>query len=162
MSDTPFDITAARGDADMATAREMFLEYQQWLGVDLCFQDFDNELAGLPGKYAPPSGEIFIARDAGAVAGVVAVRPIGEPDDKLSEMKRLYVRDQWRGRGLGRALADLAAGFARDAGYRRMVLDTLPRLEIAVAMYGRMGFVKTAPYYDDNPLPDVVYMEKIL
>lgn len=161
MSALPFDISVARGDADMATAREMFIEYQQWLDVDLCFQDFENELAGLPGKYAPPRGEIYIARDGDAVAGVVAVRPVGDPSENLSEMKRLYVRDRWRGRGLGRRLADLAVTFAADAGYAKMVLDTLARLETAKAMYERMGFIETAPYYE-NPLPSVVYMEKVL
>jgi putative acetyltransferase len=74
-----FDIGPARSDADMLTTREMFMEYQQWLGVDLCFQDFENELAGLPGKYAPPGGEIYIARDGDAVAGIIAVRPVGDP-----------------------------------------------------------------------------------
>ncbi len=161
MSAAPFDISVARGDGDMMTAREMFAEYQQWLGVDLCFQDFENELAGLPGKYAPPTGEIFIAREDDAVAGVVAVRPVGEPSERRSEMKRLYVRERWRGRGLGRVLANLAVSFAADAGYTRMVLDTLPQLETAISMYGRMGFVETEPYYE-NPLPGVVYMEKIL
>lgn len=161
MSAAPFDISVARGDADMATSREMFSEYQQWLGVDLCFQDFENELKGLPGKYAPPKGEIFIAREDGDVAGIVAVRPVGDPSEMRSEMKRLYVREQWRGQGLGRVLADLAVTFAANAGYRVMVLDTLPHLETAMSMYGRMGFVETAPYYE-NPLPGVVYMEKTL
>ncbi|MBO6946901.1 MAG: GNAT family N-acetyltransferase [Rhodospirillales bacterium] len=161
MSAASFDISVARGDADMATAREMFTEYQQWLAVDLCFQDFESELANLPGKYAPPKGEIFIAREDGDVAGVVAVRPVGNPSEMRSEMKRLYVREQWRGRGLGRVLGDLAVTFAVKAGYRVMVLDTLPHLETAKSMYGRMGFAETAPYYD-NPLPGVVYMEKVL
>jgi len=156
-----FDIRPARSATDMDVAREMFREYQQWLDVDLCFQDFDSELAGLPGKYAPPEGEIFISRDADAIAGIVALRPVGDPADKRSEMKRLYVRENWRGHGLGRMLADLAVDFARTAGYRFMVLDTLRRLETAVGMYGRMGFVETEPYYE-NPLPGVVYMEKIL
>ena len=147
----------------MDVAREMFREYQQWLGVDLCFQDFDGELAGLPGKYAAPDGEIFIASDADAdaVVGIVAVRQIGDPADKLSEMKRLYVREEWRGHGVGRTLANRAVAFAAKAGYQRMVLDTLTRLETAKEMYGRMGFVETEPYYN-NPIPGVVYMEKIL
>ncbi|WNJ98970.1 GNAT family N-acetyltransferase [Thalassospiraceae bacterium LMO-JJ14] len=156
-----FDIRPARSDADMAHTREMFVEYQQWLGVDLCFQDFENEIANLPGKYAPPGGDIFIARDNSDVAGIVAVRPVGNQDDKLCEMKRLYVRDQWRGQGLGRTLAELALSFAENAGYRRMVLDTLSQLKTARDMYLRMGFLETKAYYD-NPLPGVVYMEKIL
>jgi ribosomal protein S18 acetylase RimI-like enzyme len=161
LSAAPFDISVGRGPADMATAREMFVEYQDWLGVDLCFQDFENEIAGLPGKYAPPGGEIFIARDGDVVAGIVAVRPVGAAAQKLSEMKRLYVRNHWRGQGLGRTLADLAVDFATGAGYRRMVLDTLPQLEAAKTMYGRMGFVETDPYYE-NPISGVVYMEKTL
>ncbi|MBO6521563.1 MAG: GNAT family N-acetyltransferase [Rhodospirillales bacterium] len=161
MSRIAFDISVGRGPADMDTVREMFAEYQQWLGVDLCFQDFENELAGLPGKYAPPEGEVFIARDGADVAGIVAVRPVGDPAEKLSEMKRLYVRDRWRGRRLGRKLADMAVGFAVHAGYRKMVLDTLPQLATARGMYGRMGFQETAPYYH-NPISGVVYMEKIL
>jgi putative acetyltransferase len=156
-----FDIGPARSDADMLTTREMFMEYQQWLGVDLCFQDFENELAGLPGKYAPPGGEIYIARDGDAVAGIIAVRPVGDPEEKISEMKRLYVREYWRGHGLGRTLAEMAIDFAARAGYRRMVLDTLPSLETAKRMYARMGFKEMAPYYE-NPLPGVVYMEKLL
>jgi len=158
---TDFDIGPARSDADMQTTREMFMEYQQWLGVDLCFQDFENELAGLPGKYAPPGGEIYIARDGDAVAGIIAVRPVGDPEEKISEMKRLYVRENWRGHGLGRSLAEMAIDFAASAGYRRMVLDTLPSLETAKRMYARMGFKEMAPYYE-NPLPGVVYMEKLL
>lgn len=156
-----FDIAPARSGDDFETTREMFSEYQQWLNVDLCFQDFENELAGLPGKYQPPAGEIYIARDQGAVAGIIAVRPVGDPDEKMCEMKRLYVRPAWRGRGLGRQLAELVIGFAGKAGYRRMVLDTLPQLETAKSMYARMGFGEIAPYYH-NPLPGVVYMEKLL
>ncbi len=161
MTKDDFDIGPARSDADMQTTREMFMEYQQWLGVDLCFQDFENELAGLPGKYAPPGGEIYIARDGDAVAGIIAVRPVGDPEEKISEMKRLYVREYWRGHGLGRTLAEMAIDFAARAGYRRMVLDTLPSLETAKRMYARMGFKEMAPYYE-NPLPGVVYMEKLL
>lgn len=152
------DIRVARGDGDMDIAREMFREYQQWLGVDLCFQDFDDELASLPGCYAAPAGEIFIASEGDSVAGVVAVRPVGEG---RSEMKRLYVRDPWKGIGLGRRLAELVVDYAKKQGYRTMVLDTLPHLHAAISIYERMGFKKTQPYYE-NPLPGVVYMEKIL
>lgn len=161
MSGAAIDIAVARGPADMATAREMFVEYQEWLGVDLCFQDFENEIAGLPGKYAPPGGEIFIASEGDAVTGIVAVRPVGAPVQNLSEMKRLYVRDRWRGQGLGWKLANLAVDFAKDAGYGKIVLDTLPQLAAAKKMYGRMGFVETDPYYE-NPISGVVYMEKTL
>jgi putative acetyltransferase len=161
MNASGFEIQPARAQQDMAITGEMFREYQQWLGVDLCFQNFDAELAGLPGKYAPPSGEIFIARQAGATAGIVAVRAVPEISPDTSEMKRLYVRDAWRGQGLGRQLAELVINFARKAGYRKMVLDTLPHLQTAIAMYGTMGFIEIDPYYV-NPLPGVVYVEKIL
>ena len=156
-----FDIQAARSPNDIKIAKEMFREYQEWLGVDLCFQDFENELATLPGKYAPPLGEIYIARQNDDVAGVVAIRPVGEPDAGRCEMKRLYVREAFRGRGLGRILAELVVSYAADAKYQVMVLDTLPHLEAAIKMYRTMGFDETAPYYE-NPLPGVVYMEKIL
>jgi putative acetyltransferase len=157
----PFDIKPARTPADINVAREMFREYQQWLGVDLCFQDFDTELAELTGKYAPPGGEIYIARSGAQVAGIVAVRGLAKISAETSGMKRLYVREDWRGKNLGRQLAELAVDFARNAGYRKMVLDTLPHLMTAKAMYVRMGFTEMAPYYE-NPLPGVVYMEKIL
>ncbi len=154
-------IRKARAAEDIAIAREMFREYQVWLGVDLCFQDFDSELANLPGAYAPPRGEIFIAAQGDDVAGVVAVRPISDGLDGRSEVKRLYVREDWRGQGLGRALADAAVSFATHAGYATMVLDTLPHLVTARDMYTRMGFKEIVPYYE-NPLSGVVYMEKTL
>ncbi len=158
---TDVDIRQARTAEDIAIAREMFREYQAWLGVDLCFQDFDSELANLPGAYAPPWGEIFIAAAGDDVAGIVAVRPVDDTAAGNCEVKRLYVRANWRGQGLGRALADAAVSFATHVGYVTMVLDTLPHLDAARAMYTRMGFEQTAPYYE-NPLPGVVYMKKIL
>ncbi len=161
MSSDDFDIHVARSAEDMVIAGKMFREYQEWLGVDLCFQDFEHELATLPGKYTPPRGEIFIARQNDQIAGVVAVRPVDLPEARRSEMKRLYVRDAFRGQGLGRKLANLVVSFVKDAGYQVMVLDTLPHLEAAIKMYASMGFDETAPYYE-NPLPGVVYMEKIL
>ncbi len=155
------DIRQARTAEDIAIAREMFREYQVWLGVDLCFQDFDAELANLPGTYAPPLGEIFIAADGDKTAGVVAVRPVGDAPFGGSEMKRLYVREGWRGQGLGRTLAARAVSFAARVGYTTMVLDTLPHLVTARGMYARMGFEEIAPYYE-NPLPGVIYMKKRL
>lgn len=161
MSSDNFDIQVARSSKDIEIAGEMFREYQEWLGVDLCFQDFENELSTLPGKYAPPRGEIFIARQNGHVAGVVALRPVELLEPGRSEMKRLYVREAFRGQGLGRILANIVVSFAKDAEYQVMVLDTLPHLKAAIKMYASMGFDETAPYYE-NPLPGVVYMEKIL
>lgn len=161
MSSGNFDIQVARSTEDIEIAGEMFREYQEWLDVDLCFQDFENELSTLPGKYAPPSGEIFIARLNGQVAGVVAIRPVDLQKLERSEMKRLYVREAFRGQGLGRILANTVVSLAKEAGYQVMVLDTLPHLKAAIKMYASMGFNETASYYE-NPLPDVVYMEKIL
>lgn len=161
MNSDNFDIQVARSTEDIEITGEMFREYQEWLGVDLCFQGFENELSTLPGKYAPPRGEIFIARQNGHVAGVVALRPVELLEPGRSEMKRLYVREAFRGQGLGRILANIVVSFAKDAEYQVMVLDTLPHLKAAIKMYASMGFDETAPYYE-NPLPGVVYMEKIL
>lgn len=155
------DIRRARGAADMESVKALFREYQAWLGVDLCFQGFEDELATLPGRYAPPAGDIFLAVTGDDVAGSVAFRPLGADAKKYCEMKRLYVRDAWRGQGVGRQLADLAVAAASACGYKSMVLDTLPKLDLAQQMYARMGFQEMAPYYE-NPLPGVVYMKKTL
>lgn len=151
-------ISQAHGADDMEHVRTLFQDYQTWLDVDLCFQDFERELAELPGFYAPPGGIVMLARDAaaGRIAGGVGVRPL---DGEICEMKRLYVRQPWRGLGLGRRLAELTLWFASEAGYRRMRLDTLPKLTQAIRLYETMGFVQTPAYYD-NPLDGVIYMER--
>lgn len=150
-------IVAAAGAADMTVVRALFEEYQAFLNVDLCFQGFAEELAGLPGKYAAPCGTILLAKaDDGSAAGVVALRPL-EGGDGVCEMKRLWVRPRWRGCGLGRRLAVAVIDAARQAGYQTMVLDTLDRLSEAVSLYRALGFMETAPYYG-NPLAGVVYM----
>ncbi|MBL8831850.1 MAG: GNAT family N-acetyltransferase [Rhodospirillales bacterium] len=146
----------AEGAADMDTVRTLFREYQQGLGVSLCFQDFDAELAGLPGKYAGPQGCILLAEADGRPAGVVALRSLD--GDTVAEMKRLYVRPAARGLGLGRRLAASIVDEARKRGYARMRLDTLPKLSEAIALYATMGFVEIAPYYG-NPLPGVRFYE---
>jgi len=148
-------ITPARGPEDMRHIRELFTEYQQWLGVDLCFQGFDKEMRALPGKYAGPRGSLLLARDGEVVAGGVGLWPLG---DDICEMKRLFVRDPWRGQGLGRRLAVAIIGEAVARGYRRMCLDTLEHLDAAQALYHSLGFADTDPYYD-NPLDGVRYME---
>lgn len=155
MEATDITIRDARSVADMATLRELFTEYQRWLGVDLCFQGFEAELAGLPGRYAPPGGCLLLAEEAGAAAGCVGVWAL---EAGICEMKRLWVRPRWRGRGLGRRLAEDSLAASRAAGYRRMRLDSLAHLTEALALYRSMGFTVTAPYYD-NPLPGVVYLE---
>ncbi len=152
MNTDPVRIAAA---TDMDAVRTLFTEYQQFLDVDLCFQDFDEELADLPGKYTPPSGAILFGWRGEALAGCVAMRPLTAD---TCEMKRLYVRDDHRGHGIGARLARASMEAARQAGYRRMCLDTLPKLATAIGMYERMGFRRIAPYYH-NPLPGVLYLE---
>jgi len=138
----------------MAHIRALFEEYQRWLGVDLCFQGFTDEMAGLPGKYAEPGGCLLLARGGDAIAGGVGMWPLG---DSVCEMKRLYVRPPWRGSGLGRRLAEAIVAEGRARGYRTMCLDTLAQLTEARALYRTLGFVETEAYYD-NPLPGVTYM----
>jgi len=153
---TAFDIVPAEGAADIEQARALFLEYGESLNFSLCFQGFDEELATLPGAYAPPGGCLLLARAGAAVAGVVAARPL---DREISEMKRLYVRPAYLGRGLGRRLAEAAIAAAHAAGYRKMRLDTVPgQMDAAIALYRSLGFVDIPPYYV-NPLPEAIYLE---
>jgi ribosomal protein S18 acetylase RimI-like enzyme len=148
----------AEGAADMDTVRTLFREYQAGLGVSLCFQDFETELAGLPGKYADPSGCLLLAEADGKAAGTVALRDLG---DGICEMKRLYVRPAARGLGLGRKLAASVVDEARKRGYRAMRLDTLPQLEAAIGLYASMGFAEIGNYCD-NPIPGARFFELAL
>ena len=151
---TGFDIAEALDAAGVAACRELFVEYQQRLGVSLCFQGFDRELATLPGDYARPRGRLLLARIAGEPAGCVALRPLGERE---AEMKRLFVRPAYRGMGIGRTLAECAIDEARALGYATLRLDTLPEMREAQALYAELGFADTPPY-NDNPVAGVRFM----
>ena len=148
-------IKQAKTIKEIDEVRQLFREYEAYLDVDLCFQRFEQELAGLPGKYAPPGGELLIGVDAGKILGCVAVRSLG---CGICEMKRLYVRPAARGTGLGRQLARTIIAAARDLGYKVMRLDTLDKLTAAIGLYRSLGFKNSFPYYE-NPLPGVVYLE---
>lgn len=148
-------IRQAAGPADMDEVHRLFREYEAFLGVDLCFQNFETELAGLPGRYAPPGGALLIARTGDRVVGCVALRAL---DQSICEMKRLYVRPEARSMGLGRRLACEAIDLALHLGYSQMRLDTLDRLTEAMRIYETLGFTRIPPYYS-NPLPGVVYWE---
>jgi putative acetyltransferase len=145
---TGFDIGEALDAAAVGACRELFVEYQQGLGVSLCFQQFDRELAGLPGDYARPRGRLILARIAGEPAGCVALRPL---EGGAGEMKRLFVRNAYRGMGIGRMLAECIIDEARALGYGALKLDTLPMMGEAQALYRELGFTDTAPY-NDNPI----------
>ncbi len=148
-------IVSATSDVHIQTIVDLFREYEQFLQVDLCFQQFEEELAGLPGKYAPPGGVLLLARVDDRAVGCVAMRPLSQG---VCEMKRLYVRPAFLGRGMGRQLARAVIEAARRAGHDRMCLDTLERLKPALALYKDLGFVRRSAYYE-NPLPEVVYLE---
>ena len=146
-------------EEEVHQARGLFVEYATWLGFSLCFQNFDKELAGLPGDYSPPDGRLLLALENEQVAGCVALRKIG---DGTGEMKRLYVRPEFRSKGLGRLLTETVIRTARDLGYERLRLDTLPgRMDQAIAMYRSLGFKDIEPYYN-NPYADAAYMELTL
>lgn len=143
----------------MEAVREIFLEYANSLNVDLCFQAFDAELAGLPGDYAGPRGALLLARVDGTVAGCCALRPMDSSDyPNASEMKRLYVRKAFRGFGLGRHLAEAILDEARRAGYSSVLLDTLDDMEAARALYEDLGFEEIPPYYH-NPHAGAHYLK---
>jgi ribosomal protein S18 acetylase RimI-like enzyme len=148
-------ITPAIEPADVETARTLFREYADGLGIDLCFQGFDRELAELPGDYAAPRGRLLLARVDDGVAGCIALRPLG---GDACEMKRLFVRPQYRGLGLGRSLAKAVFREARDIGYVRMRLDTMPSMTEAIALYRRLGFSEIGPYRV-NPVEGALFME---
>jgi putative acetyltransferase len=146
---------AAPGEA-LSQVRELFLEYATSLGFSLCFQGFDDELRDLPGMYAEPSGCLLLASENGTAAGCVGIHAL---EDSAAEMKRLYVRPAFRGRGLGRMLAVRACDEARSRGYRKIRLDTIAGpMDGAIALYRSLGFREIAPYRK-NPIPGALYLE---
>jgi ribosomal protein S18 acetylase RimI-like enzyme len=151
----PIQILDAGSDSDYVAARGLFEEYARTVGADLCFQGFAEELTELPSMYSPPRGRLLVAWREGRPVGCVALRTL-EPG--VGEMKRLYVRPEARGMGLGRELASAIVDRARTDGYRSMVLDTLRSMVEARVIYRSLGFVQRAPYYP-NPQPDVAFME---
>ena len=155
---TGFEIGEALDAAAIAQCRALFAEYQRALGISLCFQQFDREMANLPGDYARPRGRLVLARVAGEPAGCVALRPLG---DDVAEMKRLYVRASCRGMGIGRTLAEHVIDEARALGYRTVKLDTLPAMADAQRLYRKLGFADT-PAYNDNPVDGVRFLALVL
>jgi ribosomal protein S18 acetylase RimI-like enzyme len=149
------DLAQAETPEQIEEARRLLREYEGSLGVSLCFQGFERELAALPGEYAPPAGRLLLALDTGQAVGCVALRKL---DEETCEMKRLYLRPDFRGRGAGRGLALAIIDTARRIGYNKMRLDTLPSMREAIELYESLGFKRIEPYYQ-NPVPGAVFME---
>ena len=149
-------IFQANTQEDVDDARSLFEQYAAGLGISLCFQNFDRELANLPGDYAPPDGRLLLAAEDDQLAGCIALRKL-EPG--VCEMKRLFIRPAYRGKGLGRLLVESIIDEARQLGYTRMRLDTLPgRMDPAIALYRSIGFLEIDPYYE-NPVADAKFMQ---
>lgn len=151
-------LVPARTSVQLRDTRALFLEYAASLGFDLHFQDFDREVASLPGEYVPPGGTLLLALADERAAGCVALRAL---DEQTCELKRLYVRREARGRGIGRLLCAAVIAQAQASGYARMKLDTVPQMIEAIALYRALGFVPAEPYRY-NPLPGAMFMELVL
>jgi ribosomal protein S18 acetylase RimI-like enzyme len=152
-------LLTATGPEHLAVLRDLFQEYADSLSIDLCFQQFDTELATLPGEYADPRGALLLALVDGAPAGCCALRPLDTADyPNASEMKRLFVRKAFRGFGLGRQLAEATLDAARQRGYACVLLDTLDDMESARALYTDLGFTDIPPYYH-NPIQGAHYLK---
>jgi GNAT superfamily N-acetyltransferase len=149
----------AETEKHFADARKLFREYETWFGISLCFQNFDDEVASLPGKYAPPDGRLYLAYEGDEPVGCIALRSLG---DGICEVKRLYLRDVARGKGLGVALIEKVISDAVEIGYTKMRLDTYPpKMGKAVSLYEAHGFYEIPPYYH-NPHEGVLFMERML
>ncbi len=154
--DSPLRIVeCTNSPTELDLVRELFREYQRSIDIDLCFQDFERELAELPGKYAPPRGRLLLAWHGQQAVGCVALRDLGEG---ICEMKRLYVRPDARREGVGRGLSHEITRAGRELGYERMRLDTLNTMKEAIALYTSLGFEQIEPYYH-NPSDRAVFME---
>jgi putative acetyltransferase len=152
------EIVSAVTSEHLAMLRQLFEEYWQSFGFTLCFQNLPVEVAGLPGRYAPPAGRLALALNGGEPVGCVALRPL---DDLRAEAKRLYVRPEFRAQGVGLALLRWLIGEARTAGYRELLGDTMPVMRRALAMYERLGFEQTGPYTPDAT-PGAIYLRLAL
>jgi ribosomal protein S18 acetylase RimI-like enzyme len=149
----------ATTEEQINVARDLFKEYAAALAIDMCFQGFEQELKGLPGKYAPPDGRLLLAYSDDELVGCIALRKF---DERICEMKRLFIRPGSRGKGHGRTMIDELIGEAKSIGYDRMRLDTLPgKMDAAISLYRQFGF-KEIPAYYDNPLESVLYLERTL
>ena len=159
MSQTKLQFITPDSSEDLAATRQIFTEYATQLGIDLCFQNFEAELASLPGEYSAPRGVLLLALVDGEVAGCGGLRPLDSVDyPNAAEMKRLYVRKAFRRFGLGRQLAEALLDAARVAGYHSVLLDTLNDMESARALYAELGFEDSPPYYH-NPLAGAHYLK---
>lgn len=151
------EIIQAETPDQIQQAQKLFREYEKWLGLKLCFQNFDEEVMNLPGKYAAPEGRLLLACDDGEIAGCIALRKLGEG---ICEMKRLFVREDFRGRKIGKLLIERLITEAQNSGYKKIRLDTFPpKMGKAVALYEAYGFYEIPPYYH-NPYGETLYMEK--
>jgi putative acetyltransferase len=153
------EIIQAATPEQIEETRRIFREYEAWLDLDLCFQGFEEELAALPGKYSPPEGRLFLALSDGQAAGSIALRKLS---DGICEMKRLFVRDEFRGRQIGVGLIEKLIAEARGIGYEKMRLDTFPpKMGRAVKLYEAYGFCRIEPYYH-NPHGETLFLELAL
>lgn len=151
-----YEILPADNAELMEEVRRLFLDYEKWLNVDLCFQGFEKEVNSLPGKYAPPEGRLYIVKMDGKYIGCIALRKI---DDGICEMKRLYLTEDARGKGIGNKLIELIIQDAKNIGYKKMRLDTIKeKMPKAVSLYESHGFHKIEQYYN-NPNPHTLFME---
>lgn len=153
------EIIQAETAEQIEHTRTLFREYEKWFGMNLCFQNFDEEVAALPGKYKPPDGRLFLAFADGKLSGCIALRKL---EDQICEMKRLFVREDFRGLGIGKILIEKLIAEAKKIGYEKMRLDTFPpKMSKAVELYNSYGFYEIEPYYH-NPYGETLFMELAL